>query len=289
MKEQRIRCLLQGTWFPNQSTNTPKPEETRANGGNTSTQAPPRRQSWRYVKLSHNRRDLHYDDFDYKTAAGKEPTLESLEYRLDLSVVSSVVSNVEPSSRERSDSTSSGSTVRTSSKPDHGRRGSASRRSHTNTEIVIHGRVNTASAHNGGNAHKDGGNARNNAHQHNHQTAGGAQQTHRRELSSRSDSHTASTNNAPDEETALLTLHPTSQTLASEWLDGLLLLLNQAPITAETNKLVDFIAKYGLRIRLLNVRFEEDGFVNGEASRKVDIPGHEGIDEDYFYDIGGGA
>ena len=35
------------------------------------------------------------------------------------------------------------------------------------------------------------------------------------------------------------------------------MLLNQAPITADTNKLVDLIAGYGLKIRLLNVRFDE--------------------------------
>ena len=82
----------------------------------------------------------------------------------------------------------------------------------------------------------------------------------------------------------LLQLHPQSHTLASEWLDGLLMLLNQAPITADTSKLVGLISGYGLKIRLLNVRFEED-MVREE--REVKMPSREGLDEEYWYDIGG--
>jgi engulfment and cell motility protein 1 len=79
----------------------------------------------------------------------------------------------------------------------------------------------------------------------------------------------------------LLQLHPGSHTLASEWLDGLLMLLNQQPITADTNKLVNLIGGYGLKIRLLNVRFEEVGL------EEPMVPSREGLDEDYFYDIAG--
>ena len=89
---------------------------------------------------------------------------------------------------------------------------------------------------------------------------------------------------------ALLTLHPTSHTLASEWIDGLLMLLSQEPITPETKKLIEFIAGYSLRIRLLNVRNEETVGVPGEAesalaSKHVTIPSREGLDEDFFYRV----
>jgi engulfment and cell motility protein 1 len=104
-----------------------------------------------------------------------------------------------------------------------------------------------------------------------------------------------------DKETVLLTLRPQSATLASEWLDGLLMLLNQQPITADTNKIVRLIGGYGLRIRLLNVRFEDmglsgktDGKENGESGAtianggvEVKIPGREGVDDEYYYDIAG--
>jgi engulfment/cell motility protein 1 len=86
---------------------------------------------------------------------------------------------------------------------------------------------------------------------------------------------------AGQKETILLQLHPQSHTLASEWLDGLLMLLNQQPITADTNKLVTFIGAYGLKIRLLNVRFEDVGL------QEPLLPSREGLDEDFYYDIAG--
>jgi len=84
-------------------------------------------------------------------------------------------------------------------------------------------------------------------------------------------------------EYVLLTLQPASQTLASEFLDGLLMLLNQAPITADTNRLVKAVTEYGMKIRLLNVRLD----------RPIDkalgeVPTREGLDEEYFYDVFGG-
>lgn len=64
------------------------------------------------------------------------------------------------------------------------------------------------------------------------------------------------------------------------------MLLNQQPITAETNKLLRLISSYGLKIRLLNIRFDDAAVTeNGPP----EIPGREGVDEDYFYDILGGA
>lgn len=82
-------------------------------------------------------------------------------------------------------------------------------------------------------------------------------------------------------ESVLLQLRPQSHTLASEWLDGLLMLLNQQPITADTNKLVNFIGGYGLKIRLLNVRFEDVGL------EEPILPSREGLDDEYYYDIAG--
>jgi hypothetical protein len=83
-------------------------------------------------------------------------------------------------------------------------------------------------------------------------------------------------------ERAVLTLDPLTHSLASEWLDGLLMLLNQAPITAETSKLVGLVVDYGLKIRLLNVRVD-DGMEAGQG--KGLIPTREGLDEDYYYEV----
>lgn len=98
-------------------------------------------------------------------------------------------------------------------------------------------------------------------------------------------SHARSPSKATQKEVVLLTLRPSSQRIASEWLDGLLMLLNQQPITAETSKLIDLVCNYGLKIRLLNVRFDDATFA-GDAPR---VPSRDGLDEDYYYDVFGGV
>ncbi|KAJ5086287.1 Engulfment/cell motility ELMO [Penicillium alfredii] len=97
--------------------------------------------------------------------------------------------------------------------------------------------------------------------------------------------HVRSGSRTTQKEVVLLTLRPSSHSVASEWLDGLLMLLNQQPITAETTKLIDLVSNYGLKIRLLNVRFDDATFA-GEAPP---VPSRHGLDEDYFYDVFGGA
>ena len=62
------------------------------------------------------------------------------------------------------------------------------------------------------------------------------------------------------------------------------MLLNQQPITAETNKLIRMVSDCGLKIRLLNVRFDDAAF----AAEGPILPTREGLDEDYYYDVFGG-
>lgn len=89
------------------------------------------------------------------------------------------------------------------------------------------------------------------------------------------------------------------------------MLLNQQPITAETAKLVNLVTGYGLKIRLLNVRYNE--VTGGGASRgsretnggevyggnagsgrggnggynttPPDLPSRAGVDDDYYYSL----
>jgi engulfment/cell motility protein 1 len=68
VKEQRIRCLLQGAWFPLSSS----PPD-----GVASSRSVPQPSAWRFVRLSHNRRYLHYADFDTRSAT--EPRLDALQ------------------------------------------------------------------------------------------------------------------------------------------------------------------------------------------------------------------
>lgn len=71
VKEQRIRCLLEGAWFP--SDHASKPDI--GSGVKTGN-------SFRYVQLSHNRRYLHFGDFD--SMDDKPPELDYLPERGEL-------------------------------------------------------------------------------------------------------------------------------------------------------------------------------------------------------------
>ena len=90
IKEQRIRCLLAGAWFPQTLAYADGP-----NAAGPITKANLQRNmpiAWRFVRLSHNRRYLHYADFDVKT--DHTPERDALVEKIDLGIVSSVVSNV---------------------------------------------------------------------------------------------------------------------------------------------------------------------------------------------------
>lgn len=263
IKEQRIRCLLQGDWFPHilGYGSEPGPVTKQSLARNVPS-------GWRYVRLSHNRRYLHYADLNEKTA--DPPSLDALHEKIDLSIVSSVDSKVSTSRPSTADTPSTitggnhallnrtnSSTSPNGVTPEPGEKKAAS----ASTTLTIHGYLPVASPPRS----RAGGHSKSSSQQ---------QQT---------------------KESVLLTLHPQSHTLASEWLDGLLMLLNQQPITADTNKLVKLIGGYGLRIRLLNVRFEDvglglgegKGLTNGGADGEMKMPSREGLDEDYYYEIAG--
>ncbi|PNP42779.1 hypothetical protein TGAMA5MH_05521 [Trichoderma gamsii] len=208
VKEQRIRCLLEGAWFQKKEDAAEK-------------------KPWRFARLSHNRRYLHYTDFEKQMA--QDPGLNTLMEKIDLSTISSVVSNVS-ATNDDSKTTASGATIQNIT----------STAEKAKTKITIYSFVNPADVSAGGGG---GGEAK---------------------------------------EQAVLSLWPTSHSIASEWLDGLLLLLGQAPVTTETSKLVNLVGGYGLKIRLLNVRMDA---VEGPPPGAGIVPSREGLDEDYFYEV----
>ena len=220
VKEQRIRCLLQGSWF---SRPIPRRDQhQREDSYQKRRLYQPK--AWRFAKLSHNRRYLHYADFPAQTQP--DPGLDVLTEKIDLSTISSVVSNVSAPS-EDTQSISSESTLKNQ----------LNGPPKSTTKITIYSYLNAEEAQKGGEA----------------------------------------------KETAILTLYPLNHSLASEWLDGLLMLLSQAPITAETNKLVTLVSEYGLKIRLLNVRLES--VYSGPPPGAGAVPSRDGLDDDYYYEI----
>lgn len=232
VKEQRIRCLLQGSWFSRPVPQRDQTGQQREEGTNKKRLYQPK--AWRFAKLSHNRRYLHYSDFAEKLQP--DPSLDVLGEKIDLSTISSVVSNVSAPG-EDAHSVSSGSTLKNQPNGPGSAAVAPGATPKTTTKITIFSYVNPEDAAKG----------------------------------------------SDTQEHAVLTLHPPTNSLASEWLDGLLMLLNQAPITAETNKLVTLVSDYGLKIRLLNVRV--DAVYSGPPPGAGVVPSREGVDDDYFYEV----
>jgi engulfment/cell motility protein 1 len=230
VKEQRVRCLLAGAWFP--SFQGFKAEAGPVTKQDLKDFGP---DSYRYAKLSHNRRYLHYADFDVR--GNTEPALETLHKKVDLSAVTSVTSDVS----HPPDADSSTTTLKVQP-------------SASSTKITISGHPLSPSRPTTPKPHTRTGSPA-----------------------------TRNTHTPARKEVVLLTLHPQTHSLASEWLDGLLMLLNQQPITAETNKVISTVQDYGLKIRLLNVNFNNMQFA-GDAP---EIPSREGLDDDYYYDTFG--
>ena len=237
VKEQRIRCLLAGAWFPLElgyhDQDHGGPVQASSFGSTTAN-------NYRYIKLSADRKFLHWGDFDDQE--DPEPTISSLNDRIDVSIISSVVSNVTTNDKS---SIASDSTLRDLQ---HDR--------FTTTKITIHGYMPKSRT----------GHSRTTSH-------------------ARTGSKASS--RAQQQEMVLLNFQPPNHILASEWLDGMLMLLNQQPITAETNKLITMMSDYGLKVRLLNVRFnDEDGMIGSmDGVDAPEIPSREGLDEDYYYQI----
>jgi len=231
MREQRIRCLLQGAWFPHTHTAVHDQEI----GGPVQEQDLEEQtvHGFRFVQLSGDRKNLHWADFEERWET--PPQLNTLQSTVPLSSVSSVVSNI-TAHQERKSSTDT--------------------ERYTATKITIHGyeprsRLNSSK----GKGHRK--------------------------------TESKASSRANQKEIVLLTFHPQNHVIASEWLDGLLMLLDQQPITAETNKIVKMIGDMGLKVRLLNVRGnDEEGIIDGiDGIEAPEVPSREGLDEDYFYEI----
>jgi len=209
VKEQRVRCLLEGSWFPR-------------HGQEIDGQ-------WRFVRLSVNRRYIHYGDFASRRI--DNPSIDELSERIDLGTVTSVVSNVTAREKERDPGSSESTTTL--------KNANGVEAPKTNTKITVYGQIVA-------------------------------------------DSRSQSSKGGERADVAILILYPTTPSLASEWLDGMLMLLNQAPITADTTKIVDFINDYSMRLRLLNVNLNGPPKPGGGV-----VPSRAGLDENYYYDISG--
>ncbi|TKA31771.1 hypothetical protein B0A50_01849 [Salinomyces thailandicus] len=261
MKEQRVRCLLAGAWF------YAEPSASAELSGGDGRQ-------WRYVCLSHNRKYLHHGLFASRGASdAAPPDVADLHEKLNLDAVTSVDSNVsaaDPVPAPQDPASLYSSTHRNPSGPTK----ALSRLSTTSSVTTLRTHTRNSSTH-------------------------PAPPSHHPPTTSQItilglDPYASNDMNSSTSEAPLLTLHPPNPTLASEWLDGLLMLLHQQPITASTTQLVEMLVDWGLRLRMLNLRWEDvewealEARVKGEEVGGREVPGREGIEgEEFWYGVGG--
>ncbi|KAH0123285.1 hypothetical protein KCU66_g8294, partial [Aureobasidium melanogenum] len=219
MREQRIKCLLKGAWFPILTSST-APSDLSI----TSAESQKLRiTAWRFVRLSNDRKYLHHASHNVKL--DKTPQLHELSEKLDLETISSVDSSV-----TRSDVLTGDDEAKSPNDKPISPTG-------TITRLTIFGNTNIFATT---------------------QTSG---------------------------ESVLLELNTNSTSLASEWLDGLLMLLNQQPITADTNKLVDLLEQWSLTIRMLNLRWEDVDWERAQDNKRLPVPSRVGLDDDFWYEM----
>jgi len=250
MQEQRIRCLLQGAWFPSISSSNPTSDQSSLP---TTTASPPTVvASWRFVRLSPTRRHLHHVSHPAKLET--DPAISDMPQRIDVNTISSVVSNVtstaelpesvvqQPDSNADKDKDKETDPTQPDTRDNAVTPTPTTSTNNTVTQLTIRGTRRGASA--------------------------------------------------STEETVLLELQTIKAVLASEWLDGLLMLLDQQPITADTNKMITMIEGWSLKVRMLNLDWDdvdwadENGAGAQVGQRTVVVPSRDGIDADYWYDMG---
>ncbi|KAI4724398.1 hypothetical protein E4T49_07851 [Aureobasidium sp. EXF-10728] len=219
MREQRIKCLLKGAWFPIISSDTIPSDLSITPAESQKLHIT----AWRFVRLSNDRKYLQHASHPNKL--DKTPQLHELNERLDLETISSVDSSVARSEVLLGDNTAKASGDKHASSTG------------TITRLTIFGNSNTFAKT---------------------QASG---------------------------ESVLLELNTGSTSLASEWLDGLLMLLNQQPITADTNKLVDLLEQWSLTIRMLNLRWEDVDWERAQDNKQLPVPSRSGLDDDFWYDM----
>lgn len=247
VKEQRIRRLLAGSWFQQTTRADDQPTNNQDRTGSTTTAITEPGSEYRYRYIQLSPDRQRLHWDDFDSPSETQPDLKSLHQTVPLSLVSSVVSNV----------TATESPARTQED------GTLVER-YTTTRITIHGYDPSSPSTGTGVSRKTS----TNKHKHARQTSKSSHRTNHREI-------------------ILLTFQPTNHIIAAEWLDGLLMLLEQQPITAETNKIVRMISDLGLKVRLLNVRGNDEiEMVEGlDGIEAPQVPSREGLDEDYFYEI----
>lgn len=253
MQEQRIRCLLIGAWFPVvvASAQVPQSVQSSEHAPSVTTSPDSTRthvsvHSWCFVRLSSGRRHLHHSLYTARSSV--DPELSEMRNRIDVTSIKSVVSNVSIVEWDHV----SGRQNRTEAD--------------STTSSLLHGTHGAESGVTGSaltTLHVVGTPKR----------AKGVSASPTPSAGVRSD-------------TTLLELHTTDSSLASEFLDGLLMLLNQKPITADTDKMIRVIENWSLRARVMNLDEHDAEARRLKGGDGIKVPSRDGIGTDFYYRMG---
>ena len=270
MKEQRIRCLMAGAWFPK----TISGAKSMANGSDIMV--------YTYARLSLNRRYLHWHDFkleEYNSLITKQQTeikVTDLPSKILVNHISSVIctgilrSQLETGTTTNRTSDDVVHTGDTDENSDSSSASSASTIQPTLTRRSTAHTPGTAARSRKGTITKSMSNLR--IERSNPRKKGKA-----KTLASPK-CIIVRTRDSSIERTFLNLTCPT-QDLACEWFDGLLLLCKMEAKTEETTTLVERIVEQGIKARLLHVSYVDDGV----DEKRVEVPSREGVEDEYFY------
>ena len=64
------------------------------------------------------------------------------------------------------------------------------------------------------------------------------------------------------------------------------MLLDQQPITADTNKLISIVENWSLKVRMLNLQWEDADWQRTESGEAWQAPSRDELDTDYWYAMG---
>lgn len=270
MKEQRIRCLMAGSWFPK----TIPGAKPRADGSDPMV--------YTYARLSLNRRYLHWHDFnleEHNNLITKKQTdikVTDLPSKILVNNISSVICTGILRSQLEAATTTNGTSDDVEHAVDMDEDSDASSASSASTIQPTLTRRSTA--------HTTGTAARSRKG-----TITKSMSNLRIDRSKPRKKEKAKTLVPPkciivrtrdsSTERTFLSLTCPTQDLACEWFDGLLLLCKMEAKTEETRALVERIVEQGIKARLLHVSYVDDGV----DEKRVEVPSREGVEDEYFY------
>ncbi|OLL26495.1 Engulfment and cell motility protein 2 [Neolecta irregularis DAH-3] len=207
IKASRVACLLKGSWF------ALKPGALKNEGKSIIKKRP--LMKWRFVRLSPNRKAIHYGDFEIN---GENIKIEDLGEKIELSNISNVVS------------LPSGFTM--NRKLDNKRVSVVSSNVPEPFSFAIFGHTKLVP------------------------------------------------NSTATNPVVLLTLCAENNLSASEWIDGLLMLIRKPPVTSETLSLVTTLVEVGIKVKLLDLRAEQITVPQVAPP----IPSRDGLTANFWFD-----